>query len=129
MPTTEPTNPGNAFDALLRDHNKGRTLADLNEAFPELVRLVRQHGKAGVLTFALKVAPASGGDAKQVSVTGSIAMKAPTAMPRASIYYTTENGNVQKNDPDQAELSFKTLPAPADAAPVVPVVPAVAVAS
>lgn len=109
------TTTGNAFDTLLREHNKGRTLADLNEAFPELVRQVRQHGKAGVLTFSIKVAPASGGDAHQVSVTGSVSVKAPTAMPRAQIYYTTEEGGVQKNDPNQAEMKFTSLPAPADA--------------
>lgn len=127
--TTETNETGNAFDALLRDHNKGRTLADLNDAFPELIRLVRQHGKAGSICFTVKVKPASGGDAHQVSITGSVDMKAPTAQPRAVIYYTTENGGVQKNDPNQAELAFKTLPAPADAPALVPQPAAAEVAS
>jgi hypothetical protein len=120
--TTQPTPPdNNACDALLRDLNKGQISQQMNQSFVQLVQAVRKHGKGGDLTLKLKIAPAQGGDANRVIITAAVTTKEPTNAPRAGIYYTTEEGRVQKNDPDQEYFNFRALPEAAPApAPVAP---------
>jgi hypothetical protein len=100
----------NACDTLLHDLNRGRVMTQLNESFTDLVKDVRRLGKAGTLTLTLKIAPAENSRAERVNVTAAIAAKAPIEVPYSGVYFTTEDGRVQKNDPDQAELTFQPLP-------------------
>jgi len=108
--TPPPAPNGNAFDVLLHDLKRGKVLRELNEALPSCVQAVRKFGKPGVLTLTLKIAPAKGSDATQVTVTAATQVKAPTAIPHSGIYFTTEEGGVQKNDPDQSEMQFAAVP-------------------
>lgn len=109
----------NACTALLQNHNRGKVNQEMNEAFANLVRDVRKHGKGGELILKICVKPAQGGDARQVTIAANITTKAPMGAPYASIYFTTEDGAVQKNDPDQEEFHFRPIPggapAPAEA--------------
>lgn len=118
--TTEPPADNNSASTLLAELNRGRVQREFNDTFTGLVRSVRQHGKPGELMLKIKLAPAQGSNAHQVTVSASIAAKAPTAPTYAAIYFTTEDGKVQKNDPDQDELPFtpRALPAAPQPEPV-----------
>lgn len=114
----------NNFDFLIHDHNRGKTMREIQESFGKLVMAVRQHGKGGKLIIEASVKPANGGDARQSIISFSCATKSPGGVPYAAVYFTTDEGGVQKNDPEQPEL-FRPLesvptPAPVAMAPTVP---------
>jgi hypothetical protein len=104
----QPTN--NVLNFLLADFKKGAVQAEANEAFSTLIQSVREHGKKGTFVLELDVLPASGSDAACVEIRAKVKTKLPEPAPPAAIYYTTEDGRVQKDDPNQAELVFKPLP-------------------
>jgi hypothetical protein len=92
------------FAAFLVQTNKGRTHDELSARFAELVRAVRETGKTGVLQLRIEVKPVKGTDGEQVVITDSITAKTPQLDRPASMFFTTDDGGLSRNDPKQAEL-------------------------
>lgn len=113
------TDNNNAL-TILTDLNRGRVVEEFSKEFTELVCSVRKHGRGGSLTLVMKITPASGSNADRVIVAAAVSSKAPGATAYEGIYFTTENGKVQRNDPDQTEMQFRPLPEVAAPAPPVP---------
>lgn len=99
----------NSFESVLRNQRKGVMAADLSDKLAELTRAVCAYGKPGKITLTLKLNPASG-DGTALSIADEIEIKPPTAPKPNSIFFTTEDGQLLREDPAQKELELKVVP-------------------
>ncbi len=97
---------GNSFVETLTQLRKGMTVAELSLELAELVSAVKKTGKKGVLTFKLVVSPSG---EEIVSVEDVIEVKCPKMPRKSTVFYTTEDHRLQRNDPNQAELELKMM--------------------
>lgn len=95
------------FVAMLQAKTSGTTLADLDIKLAELVRDVRETTKPGKITLTIKVVPNA---KKGVTIEDDLTVKPPKADTGKSFFYATENGTLVKNDPEQREMEFQTVP-------------------
>lgn len=91
------------FASFLLDINKGRSHAELSEALTELVAEVQRVGKAGSLSYTVKVEPQKGNETV-VSVTDQIGRKFPQGERRTSMFFVDGNNNLVRSDPNQHSI-------------------------
>lgn len=108
----------NTFERVLRNQRKGAMAADLSDKLAELTRACQAHGKAGKLILTLKLTPTDG-EGAAVMVFDDIEIKAPKATKPNSIFFTTEDGQLLRDDPNQKELELKVVPPQPTAEPTV----------
>lgn len=100
------------FADFLRDQNKGRTHDELSEALHDVIGRIKETGKKGQLTLTITIEPnKKNPDVLQVS--DVVIVKLPQPERKASIFYTDDDGNLSRTDPQQ--LSFegiREVPAP-----------------
>lgn len=93
------------FAAWLQDLRRGAAHAEVTSALAELVEAVLDTGKAGTLTFTLKVKPA--GHGVQVIVEDETKLKAPQGDLPVSLFFVDGHNNLLREDPRQ--LAFGEL--------------------
>src|SRR6185295_19436428 len=98
----------NTFATTLGEIRKGECLAELSRALNALVGEVRECGKAGELTFKLKIKPASRGAINALIIEDDIIVKSPKVERASSLFFATDENTLQRNDPNQSELQLKT---------------------
>lgn len=103
-------NTMNTFAITLHDQRKGALSEELSAEFRKLVEHVRGIGKAGTLTLKLTVRPTEGGDGSTVVLEDDVSVKLPRPKKAKSLFFTTDDGRLTRNDPNQAELPLKTVP-------------------
>lgn len=91
---------------VLADMSGGRTMVEFEDRFRELIEAVENTGKTGSLTLTLKVKP--DGD-RQVLITDEIKAKVPQLQRGMSIFFTTRDHMVTREDPCQMTLPFKDV--------------------
>jgi hypothetical protein len=91
---------------ILSEISKGKVLSEADERLGQLIAAIREHGGAGSLQLTLKIRSISGAT---VQVEGASAVKMPPIIQTPSIFFTTEENTLSRNNPDQAEL-FRTIP-------------------
>lgn len=99
---------GNAFPKLLSELDHGLAQDDASEKLTELVRAVREHVKPGSLTLKLKIVPA--GNGQLMTITYDIKADLPKPDKEATLLFATENGRLQRDNPEQQTLNLRTLP-------------------
>jgi hypothetical protein len=92
------------FGDFLRDQSQGRTHDELSEALWDLAARVRETGKKGSLTLVVNVEPMKG-DTTVLVVSDEIKLKLPEFQRGGSVFYSDEQGNLSRSNPDQPELS------------------------
>ena len=105
-----------AFDEWLADLRYGRASEEWAEAMAEVVKAVRDTGKAGSLTIVLDIEP--GG--RTVKITDRLKQKVPQFDREKSIYFADGAGGLHRDDPTQVRaeadpennLTLVTPPAP-----------------
>ena len=100
-PMTHP--PSNQFLATLQKHRSGGMLADASQKLAELTAAVHATGKRGKLTIQLSVVPASAGESC-ITLHDVIEAKIPRQPAPASLWFTTSDGELLKENPAQAEM-------------------------
>jgi hypothetical protein len=100
---------GNSFGLLMSQFRNGGSGAELSEKLQELTRAVQQTGKTGSLTYKIIVKPMTGG---AFVVTDQIAAKIPEAPRDAAVFYATEQGVLQREDPNQRKLDLREVNRP-----------------
>ena len=96
-------------------HIGGGVFIDLaSDKMNELVTAVDQSGKAGKLTLEVKVKKATRGGA--MHITGTVKLAKPADEPMEAMLFSTPEGNLVADDPRQAKLDLKTIPAAPDTA-------------
>ncbi len=90
------------FADWLHEHRRGQLHAELSEKLAEAVMASQENRKVSVITLKIKVTPHGSGE--QVYVEDDVDTK-PAKAPRGGFtFYTDEEGNLTRNDPNQLEL-------------------------
>jgi hypothetical protein len=100
----------NAFPKLLSELREGVVQNEASEKLTELVRKVTEMCRPGQMTIKLTISPASGG--RVMTITDEIAVKLPKADKEATLLFATEGGLLQRDNPQQRSLEFRTVPTP-----------------
>lgn len=100
-PTAEES--ANAFAITLAQLGKGNNLAELSSELNRLVRAVRATGKKGKLAYTLHVVPVDGTDGAQVVLTDEIKLNTPSPDRKSSLFFTTDDGQLTRRDPNQRD--------------------------
>lgn len=103
--TTKREDGTRPFADFIREQARGATHDELSELLAELVRKVDETGKAGTLTYSLKVSPIKGSGGFEV--TDQIKAKMPEFDRGGSIFFATKNGALTRDDPNQP--TFESL--------------------
>lgn len=98
----------NGFGVLLSQMRKGQSHDELSRRLAEVVQAVQETGKAGSISYTVKVKPATKGNGVAVIVEDDIKHKLPQG-DRTSIFFATEDGQLSRNDPNQQELRFQSI--------------------
>jgi hypothetical protein len=106
----------NGFEKTLRELRQGAALSELTEGLYALVAQVRETGRPGKMIWKLKVKPASRGDGVTLMLEDEVEVKGPPTIRPQTIFFATEDGRLQRNDPRQKELELRAVPAPEVAA-------------
>lgn len=97
---------GTAFLEAAREIEKGNGLHELDTALADLVAAVRRTGGKGRITYTLEVAAIKSTDGAQVTLADEVKVKLPTRPRRPSIFFTTRDNGLSRNDPGQLELDI-----------------------
>lgn len=101
----------NTFLQTIGEIRKGAAATELAEALADLVRSVRETGRPGELTLKVKLKPASKGDVSTLLVEDAVTVKRPSPERGATIFYSTQDNGLSRNDPRQPELDGLRQPA------------------
>ncbi|PID44065.1 MAG: hypothetical protein CSB48_02795 [Proteobacteria bacterium] len=100
------------FSQNLAFMNKGMTDAELTEELASLVKAVRETGKAGSLTLKLKVQMMNQQAEDMITIEPVISATPPKLPGKKALFWSTCDGDLLRNDPEQIELELKTVEAP-----------------
>lgn len=101
----------NAFEGVLRNQRKGKFASELSEQLQELTKKVVALGRGGSITIKLKLTPATT-DGAALMVSDQIEVKAPEPAKTNSIFYTTNDGQLVRENPAQQEMPLNIVQAP-----------------
>jgi len=96
------------FNVTVSQLRNGRTQDELSEKLNEVVNACRETGKMGEITLKIKVKPDKGANG-QYFLEDAITAKAPQADRGQTIMFGTPEGNLQRNDPRQAEMELRKV--------------------
>ena len=91
--------------------NKGMLDDELTEELAELVKKVRETGKSGTLTLTLKVGMLNRRDENAVKITPAVKTRLPEMAPFETIMFSTADGDLLRDDPQQRNLDLEVVPA------------------
>lgn len=95
------------FTDFLRDIRKGRVVDAATDDLAELVRAVKDTGKAGSLTLTISIKPQDK-EAEQVVVSAAVSTKLPKAALPEGIFFAGIDGDLLRDDPSQKEMFVPT---------------------
>lgn len=94
--------------AVLGEVGRGYGLQEISAEFDAVMEAVREVGGAGEVTIKLKIEGKAWhphtNQLTEVGITHSLSSKRPKRNVGASTFFVTRNGNLTRNNPDQAEL-------------------------
>lgn len=102
----------NTFEQTIRELRNGNCVGDLNAQLVELVKNVRLTGKKGALNLRITISPATKGDTNVVAAEDEIKLVLPKEEKTPSIFFTTEDNQLVRNDPRQRELPLRVIDQP-----------------
>jgi hypothetical protein len=108
-PDTEDGRHVRPFAEFLQQQRRGLLHGELSDGLHDLLQAVKDTGKAGSLTFQIKVKPAAKGNAEQVLISDLVSVKKPAVERPESIFFLDDNGNLTRQDPRQQELPLKVV--------------------
>ena len=95
------------FIKFLQEHRNGATHDDLSDKLRELVAAVVEEGKAGKLTLTISLKPMGKNDGLEVSA--DVKLAAPKPTPGVSIFFTTPESNLVRQDPRKQALELREV--------------------
>lgn len=99
------------FSQQLAFLSKGCLNDELTELMAEVVKAVRETGKSGSLTLTLKVQMLNNRDENAVKITPAVKSKKPKLAPYETIMFSTGDGDLLRDDPNQRKLPLEEVPA------------------
>lgn len=100
-----------AFAIFLADLNDGQTHAGLTADLDELLRTVRNTGRAGSMTLKIKIAPASRGtgEVDKITATADRKLELPKPEQPSDFFWLTDTAEPTRQHPRQQELGLTTV--------------------
>lgn len=98
------------FLETLREIRHGDCLDELAINLNDLVAAVRATGKKGELILKLSVSPAGSGKVETVDVADDIILKLPQLPKPSTLFFTTEDNGLQRQDPRQRAMELEPVP-------------------
>jgi len=95
---------GHEFAETLIAMRNGAVVDEMGKRLRGVVSAVRETGKAGSLTLTFKVTPTHG-SGEVVSVEAEVKEKTPQPTLGKSIFFTMEDGKLNRRDPRQMQLT------------------------
>jgi len=95
----------NSFGRLMSEFRNGGSGAELSEKLQALTLAVQQTGKTGSITYKIIVKPSG----NALVVTDQITAKIPEAPRDAAVFFATEEGVLQREDPNQRKLDLREV--------------------
>ena len=105
---TKDESPNQACNELIKflvPLAEGAIVPDLVNEIHDVVKAVRDTGRAGDISLKIKIAPCNGSE-RQVVVNAEINSKPPKSARPMSLYFTDEDGALHRQDPLQMGLKF-----------------------
>lgn len=110
MSETKNTTP---FSQQLAYINKGTLDAELTEALAEVTKAVMETNKEGAVTLTVKLKPLNKRNENMIKLTPTVTTKIPELDRAETIMFSTADGDLLRDDPDQCPLDLKVInPAP-----------------
>lgn len=109
METEEQNIANNAFAVTLSEIRNGDCLNEVSNEMGRLIQAVRLTGRAGKITLKMKVEPASRGDVTRIFIEDQISIDIPKPQRAKALFFTTEEGGLQRKDPNQLEMDLKVI--------------------
>lgn len=100
------------FFSTLRDCRQGTTLEELDSAVAEVVAAVKATGKAGKVMLSLTIRPPKKGGGRYLHVEDDVTTKVPKQDRTDTLFFTTADGSLTRQDPDQRALDLRPVPTP-----------------
>ena len=97
---TRPDVVHHGFEELLKQHNGGHTIRELDRRLQDLVLAIRDTKKAGTMTCKVTLSPAKG-DVTRLIIDVEDGGKVPTPPRPSSLLFSTDAGVLQKRNPSQ----------------------------
>lgn len=88
--------------------NRRGTLAELDDALSSAVQQVRKTGKPAELTYKIKIKPQTA-EGDEVQLVDSITVKTAQPMRKAATFFTTEEGTLSRENPNQPDLPLRAV--------------------
>ncbi len=96
------------FITTMVDINGGACVVECGNKFSELVKAIRNHRKKGKFVLEIEALPSSisgeTGKVTQVQLTYKIKTTLPQPQPGLTTFFTTRDGDLMREDPDQAKM-------------------------
>ena len=89
----------------MSEFRNGGSGAELSEKLQALTLAVQQTGKTGSITYKIIVKPSG----NALVVTDQITAKIPEAPRDAAVFFATEEGVLQREDPNQRKLDLREV--------------------
>ena len=102
--------PTTSFSQQLAFLSRGTLDFELTEGMAELVKAVRDTGKAGAITLTIKVSKLNGRDEDALKLAPSVSVKSPTLPAYESVMFSTADGDLLRADPRQRVLDLQQVP-------------------
>lgn len=96
------------FIRTLQEVNNGHAMKDLDEAMQTLVEKVRETTAGGEISLKIRIKPAKS-DAGMVEVKSDMSVKLPKFVRQPSLFYTTDDNNLERNDPRQKLMDLRVV--------------------
>jgi hypothetical protein len=98
--------PREGFAAICKTLNKGKFAEEIDEAIKSVALSSKDLGKAGSVTIKVTFAPIANSAGRQIFIGGIVEKKQPVKDKKRSLFYIGDDGQVQRDNPNQIEMSF-----------------------
>lgn len=95
--------PIRPFADVLREQAQGKTHDEMSEALYDLAARVRATGKKGKVSLTITMEPMKG-DERVLVVSDEIKLQLPEFPRKPSIFYTADDGNLSRQNPEQLAI-------------------------
>jgi hypothetical protein len=89
-----------SFVEVVQDLDDGKVAEQLDREIARLVKSVRETNKSGAITLTVKIKPESG----MAIASAEVKTKTPQPATASTLFYTTDEGELRKDDPRQQPL-------------------------
>lgn len=90
--------------------NKGALDDELTEELAEVVKQVRQTGKKGEVTLTITIQMLDKRHEDALKITPKVKTSIPTLDPYTTIMFSTADGDMLRDDPNQRSLDLRQVP-------------------